>query len=86
MFTARIKLTGPEVKFYGLTKPLGGILKLYKVDDAARKRKLAALLKLLKRQKCTPAVEYERVDDEIVAVITARSVRETSRTAGGREK
>jgi hypothetical protein len=71
MFTARVKLSGPEVKFHAMTKPpsCGGVLKLYKIDDESRKKKLAALLKILKSQKCKPEIEYETVDGETVAVI-----------------
>lgn len=71
VFSARVKLTGPTVAFHALTKPLGGVLKLYRVDDEARKKKLAALLKLLKQQKCSATVEYESVDGEMVAVVRA---------------
>lgn len=69
MFEARVKLSGPVVKFHALTKPQGGIIKLYKIDDESRKKKLAALLKILKAQKCKPKIGYETVDGETVAVI-----------------
>lgn len=73
MFIARVKLSGPVVTLtVAPQRPMLHKGKLYTicVDDEVRKKKLASLLLLLKRQKMNAEVKYlSDTEGELIAEV-----------------